>query len=139
MDGTGASEGQLKDQGTISRLQPTPSSRLSLNDDDGGVGRRRNIVYISGDAVSYGRAADLVERRFPGVEFARELGDAEVLAGEPHEGPGGNVEQVPRSSSAPARAPRGRRRRRLNHERGIELEDLETYLGRMETPPALRS
>ncbi|KAK6207952.1 isoflavone reductase [Colletotrichum tabaci] len=101
-------------------------------------GDGRNVVYVSGDTVSYGCAADLVERRFPGVEFARELWDVEALAE--------NLARDPADTWNKYRAIFGAGKgiswpteKTLNHERGIELEDLETYLGRMETPAALRS
>ncbi|TQN67411.1 Isoflavone reductase-like protein TP7, partial [Colletotrichum shisoi] len=96
-------------------------------------GDGRNVVYVSGDTVSYGRAADLVERRFPGVGFAREVWDMEVL--------GENLARDPADAWNKYRAIFGAGRgiswptgKTLNHERGIELEDPETYLGRMESP-----
>ncbi|EFQ25101.1 isoflavone reductase [Colletotrichum graminicola] len=97
----------------------------------------RNVVYISGDTVSYKRAADLVEQRFPEIKFVRENWDMDWLKE--------NLQKDPTDTWNKYRAIFGAgkgvswpKEATLNSERGIKLQDLETFLRKMETPDTLK-
>ncbi|GKT46793.1 isoflavone reductase PCBER [Colletotrichum spaethianum] len=99
-------------------------------------GDNRNVVYISGDTVSYGRAADLIERKFPDVKFTKEVWEMKSLKE--------NLERNPNDSWNKYRGIFGAGKgiswadeETLNFERGIKLKDLETFLQNIETPAAL--
>ncbi|WYZ39968.1 hypothetical protein EsH8_IV_000309 [Colletotrichum jinshuiense] len=101
-------------------------------------GRETNVAYVAGDTVSYGRAADLVQQRFPGVGFEREEWSMDVLRA--------NLEKDPQDTWNKYRGIFGAAKgiswpveKTVNYERGIGLEDLETYLSRMETPAVLKT
>ncbi|KAK1982912.1 isoflavone reductase [Colletotrichum cereale] len=100
-------------------------------------GDGRNVVYVSGDTVSYKRAADLIEQRFPEVKFTRENWDMALLEE--------NLRNDPTDTWNKYRAIFGAGKGvswpsevTLNSERGIKLEDLETFLKKMETPDAIQ-
>ncbi|GKT53974.1 isoflavone reductase [Colletotrichum tofieldiae] len=101
-------------------------------------GDNRNVVYISGDTVSYGHAADLIEQRFPEAKFTREIWEMKLLEE--------NLKNNPNDTWNKYRGIFGAGKgiswpveQTLNHERGIKLEDLETFLQKMETPAALKN
>ncbi|OLN85667.1 Isoflavone reductase P3-like protein 2 [Colletotrichum chlorophyti] len=99
-------------------------------------GAGKNVVYISGDTVSYGRVADLVEKRFPRVEFKREIWPMELLQDNLRKDPGDTWNKY-RGIFGAGKGISWPMEKTLNHERDIDLEDLETFLNRMETPAAL--
>ncbi|KAK1598938.1 isoflavone reductase [Colletotrichum navitas] len=98
----------------------------------------RNVVYIAGDTVSYKRVADLVEQRFPEIKFVRENWDTEWLKENLQKDPADTWNKyraifgAGKGVSWPSEAT-------LNSERGIELQDLETFLRKMETPDTLKT
>ncbi|KAK2060119.1 isoflavone reductase [Colletotrichum caudatum] len=96
----------------------------------------RNVVYVSGDTVSYKRVADLVGQRFPEVGFVREAWDTERLRGDLQENPT-DVWRKYRAIFGAGKGVSWPNEAALNSERGIRLEDLETFIGKMETPDSL--
>ncbi|KAF9877456.1 isoflavone reductase [Colletotrichum karsti] len=96
------------------------------------------VVFVAGDTVSYGRAAELVERRFSGVRFEREVWDAALLE-ENLRGDPGDVWNMYRGIFGGGKGISWPMEKTLNYERGIELEDLETCLRKMNTPDCLKA
>ncbi|KZL67500.1 isoflavone reductase [Colletotrichum incanum] len=101
-------------------------------------GDNRNVVYISGDTVSYSRVADLVEQRFPKVKFMRETWEMKSLEENLKRDPNDTWNKY-RSIFGAGKGISWPAERTLNHERGIRLEDLETFLEKMETPATLKN
>ncbi|TDZ32200.1 Isoflavone reductase-like protein P3 [Colletotrichum spinosum] len=99
-------------------------------------GEGGNVVYIAGDTVSYARVAELVEERFPGVEFEREEWGLELLR-ESFDNDPENTWNKYRCIFGAGRGISWPLEKTANHQRGIQLEGLEAYLGRMETPDVL--
>ncbi|KAK2035034.1 isoflavone reductase [Colletotrichum zoysiae] len=96
----------------------------------------QNVVYISGDTVSYKRVADLVEQRFPEVGFVREAWDMEWLKE--------NLQKDPTDIWSKYHAIFGAGKgvswpyeSTLNSRRGIKLENLESFIGKIEAQGSL--
>ncbi|KAI1085852.1 isoflavone reductase family protein [Whalleya microplaca] len=94
----------------------------------GGIERR--VVYIAGDTLSYARVAELVERRFGG-EWKRELWDREVLRERLRADPGDGMAKYA-SVWAAGKGVAWDLEQTLNAQRGIQTQDVESYLQEME-------
>lgn len=97
------------------------------------------VIYVAGDTVSYGRVAELVELRFgsgsgsgTGAEaFKREAWDREFLKQKLAENPG-DVMLKYRSCFAEGRGVAFNMEDTVNKQRGIVLQDVQSYLKEME-------
>ncbi|KAK8139235.1 hypothetical protein PG984_002615 [Apiospora sp. TS-2023a] len=97
------------------------------------------VVYVAGDTVSYGRVAELVEERFgsgsgSGAEaeaFKKETWDREFLQRELAESPG-DVMLKYRNCFAEGRGVAFDMEQTVNRQRGIALQDVQSYLKEME-------
>ncbi|KAK1660083.1 isoflavone reductase [Colletotrichum godetiae] len=123
----------------VTLTQPDDIARMTAEvvfEPRGIPGEGRNVVYVAGDTVSYETAADLVEEQFPGVEFSREVWDMGLIRESLVEDPGNNWNKYRGifGSGKGISWPLGKT---LNGERRIALEDLRTFLGRMETPASI--
>ncbi|KAK1962705.1 isoflavone reductase [Colletotrichum sublineola] len=98
----------------------------------------QNVVYISGDTVSYKRVADLVEQRFPGAKFVRETWDTARLMEKLQKDPT-DIGNKYRAIFGAGKGISWPKEATLNSERGIQLEDLETFLRKMEIPATLNT
>ncbi|KAI8162595.1 Isoflavone reductase-like protein P3 [Colletotrichum sp. SAR 10_70] len=93
-----------------------------------------NVVFVAGDTVSYGKIADLVEKRFPEISFTRERWDLDLLQRNFKKDPGNlwnKYREVFRSREGIAWPEEAT----LNYKRGIKLESLATHLEQKDTPP----
>lgn len=96
-------------------------------------GIRNEVVYTAGDTLSYGELADLLEERFAGTGFARELWDADALARQlDGEDPGAMAKY--RATFAQGRGVAWAVEGTLNAARGMEMEGVREYLRGMEMP-----
>ncbi|KAH8195123.1 hypothetical protein TruAng_010706 [Truncatella angustata] len=95
--------------------------------DPRGVGRQ--VVFVAGDTVTYGMAAELVEKRFGG-EWKKEVWDRPFLRRRLEEEPGDGMLKY-QNVFAAGNGVSWKREETLNHQRGIKMEDLETYLKHM--------
>ncbi|KAF6800356.1 isoflavone reductase [Colletotrichum musicola] len=95
------------------------------------------VVYVAGDTVSYGRAAELVEKRFPEVKFTKEEWGLELLRENLRENPEDTWNKY-RAIFGSGKGISWPMEKTLNYDRGIKLKDLEAYLSEMDTPDALK-
>ncbi|KAK1536491.1 isoflavone reductase [Colletotrichum costaricense] len=124
----------------ITLTQPDDIARMTAElvfEPRGVPSNSQNVVYVAGDTVSYGTMAGLVEERFPGVEFGREVWNMEAIRESLAQDPGNNWNKY-RGIFGAGEGISWPLEKTLNHERGIKLEDLQTFLGRMETPASLK-
>ncbi|KAK8090278.1 hypothetical protein PG997_005239 [Apiospora hydei] len=91
------------------------------------------VVYVAGDTVSYGRVAELVEKHFggSGKEFKRETWDRDSLKQELAKSPS-NVMLKYRNCFAEGRGVAFDMATTVNKQRGIVLQDVQSYLKEME-------
>ncbi|OHF03737.1 isoflavone reductase [Colletotrichum orchidophilum] len=124
----------------VTLTQPDDIARMTAEivfDPRGVPGQGRNVVYVAGDTVSYAAVADMVEARFPGVAFSRDVWDMDSI-GESLVRDPGNTWNKYRGIFGAGKGVSWPLEKTLNHERGIELENLRTCLERMETPASLK-
>ncbi|KAK7952643.1 uncharacterized protein PG986_008371 [Apiospora aurea] len=90
-------------------------------------------VYVAGDTVSYGRVAELVEERFGGSggKFTRETWDRDFLKQELAKSPS-DVMLKYRNCFAEGRGVAFDLADTVNRQRGIVLQDVQSYLKEME-------
>ncbi|XXH04401.1 actin organization and endocytosis protein [Hypoxylon texense] len=93
-------------------------------------GVARQVVYVAGDTVSYARVAELVEKRFGGGGWKRELWDEGVLQEKLRERPDDGMLKYA-SVWARGKGVAWDIDRTLNKQRGIEMQGLESYLKEM--------
>ncbi|KAL3302054.1 isoflavone reductase [Colletotrichum asianum] len=101
-------------------------------------GNGSNVVFVAGDTISYGRIADLVEKRFNEIEFTREEWGMRLIEASLQKDPG-NVWNKYRGIFGAGSGIAWPMEKTLNYQRGIKLEDLEKCLGRMESPAILEA
>lgn len=101
-------------------------------------GNGSNVVFVAGDTISYGRVANLVEKRFNEVEFTREEWDMRLIEASLKKDPE-NVWNKYRGIFGAGSGIAWPMEKTLNYQRGIKLEDLETYLGRIRSPAMLEA
>lgn len=88
------------------------------------------IVYTAGDTVTYAQLADLVEARFQ-KPFKRELWDLDVLKKQMEEDPNTMVKY--RDTFAQGKGVAWDKEKTVNHERGLTMTDVKTYLEKMDS------
>ncbi|KAK1854545.1 isoflavone reductase [Colletotrichum chrysophilum] len=96
-------------------------------------GNGSNVVFVAGDTISYGRIADLVEKRFNEIEFTREEWGMRLIEASLKQDPG-NVWNKYRGIFGAGSGIAWPMERTLNYQRGIKLENLETCLRSMKSP-----
>ncbi|KAF4852527.1 Isoflavone reductase-like protein P3 [Colletotrichum siamense] len=101
-------------------------------------GNGSNVVFVAGDTISYGRIADLVEKRFNEVEFTREEWGMRLIEASLKKDPG-NVWNKYRGIFGAGSGIAWPVEKTLNHQRGIKLENLETCLRSMTSPAMLEA
>lgn len=87
---------------------------------------QRQVVFVAGDTVTYGRVADLVQSRFGGG-WRREVWDWEILQKRLREEPGNGMFKY-QNVFAAGKGVAWDLDRTVNGQRGIKLENLEAYL-----------
>lgn len=124
----------------ITLTQPDDIARMTAEvvfEPRGIPGEGRNVVYVAGDTVSYGTVAGLMKERFPEIEFSKEVWDMVAIRESLARDPTNNWNKY-RGIFGAGKGISWPLEKTLNHERGIKLEDLRTFLGRMETPVSLK-
>ncbi|ETS76301.1 hypothetical protein PFICI_11688 [Pestalotiopsis fici W106-1] len=86
----------------------------------------RQVVYVAGDTVTYGRVADLVEARFGG-SWTREIWDLDFLQKRLQAEPDNGMVKY-QNVFAAGKGVAWDMSKTINRRRGIDLEDFETYL-----------
>lgn len=92
-------------------------------------GVERQVVFVAGDTVTYGRVAELVQDRFGG-EWKREVWDLDFLRKRLEEEPGNGMAKY-QNVFAAGKGVAWDMNKTVNKQRGIETEDLEAYLKHM--------
>lgn len=95
--------------------------------------KKRNVVYIAGDTVTYDRVATLVQQRFPGESFRKEAWDLDLLKRRLTEKPGDKLLKY-QNVFAAGRGVAFDLAKTANVQRGIPLEGLESYLKGVQLP-----
>ena len=91
------------------------------------------IMLIVNRTVSYGELADLVEARFAGTRFTRELWDQNALARQLEADPANTMIKY-RKTFAEGRGVAWEIERRLNASRAMAMEDVREYLRGLQLP-----
>lgn len=91
----------------------------------------RAVVYVAGDTVTYGRVAELVQRRFPDVLFHKEAWDLDLLQKRLAEKPDDKMVKY-QNVFAAGKGVAFERAATVNVQRGIPLEGVEDYLHGLE-------
>ncbi|KAF7535220.1 hypothetical protein G7054_g5550 [Neopestalotiopsis clavispora] len=86
----------------------------------------RQVVYVAGDTVTYGQVADLVEARFGG-SWTRELWDLDFLRMRLQAEPDNGMVKY-QNVFAAGKGVAWNMSKTINWQRGIDMEDLKTYL-----------
>ncbi|KAH8673804.1 hypothetical protein BX600DRAFT_456226 [Xylariales sp. PMI_506] len=94
-------------------------------------GVSHQVVYVAGDTVTYGRVADLVEERFLGVEFTRDVWDLQLLANKLREQPDDGMVKY-QNVFAAGKGVAWDMANTVNMQRGITLQDVQSYLTHLE-------
>ncbi|KAK9795658.1 hypothetical protein SCARD494_04629 [Seiridium cardinale] len=92
-------------------------------------GVARQVVYVAGDTVTYGRVAELVEARFGG-QWKKEVWDMDLLRKKLGEKPQDGMVKY-QNVFAAGKGVAWDKKNTINGERGLDMEDLETYLRQM--------
>ncbi|KAK9781838.1 hypothetical protein AB5N19_06269 [Seiridium cardinale] len=92
-------------------------------------GIARQVVYVAGDTVTYGRVAELVEARFGG-QWKKEVWDMNLLRKKLGEKPQDGMVKY-QNVFAAGKGVAWDKKNTINGERGLDMEDLETYLRQM--------